>query len=30
LIFTPVFYVVSRWFAERTRRRAEPAVQPAE
>jgi multidrug efflux pump subunit AcrB len=30
LIFTPVFYVVSRWIAERTRRRAEPAVQPAE
>jgi multidrug efflux pump subunit AcrB len=31
LIFTPVFYVVSRWFAERTsRRRAAPAVQPAE
>jgi hydrophobe/amphiphile efflux-1 (HAE1) family protein len=31
LIFTPVFYVVSRWVAERTsRRRAEPVVQPAE
>jgi multidrug efflux pump subunit AcrB len=31
LIFTPVFYVVSRWVAERTsRRRAEPAVHPAE
>jgi hypothetical protein len=31
LIFTPVFYVVSRWFAERTsRRRAAPVVQPAE
>ena len=31
LIFTPVFYVVSRWVAERaSRRRAEPAVHPAE
>src|SRR6185437_10411585 len=30
LIFTPVFYVVSRWLAERTRRRAEPAAHPAE
>ena len=32
LIFTPVFYVVCRWLAERSgRRRAEPAaVQPAE
>jgi multidrug efflux pump subunit AcrB len=31
LIFTPVFYVVSRWFAERaSRRRTESVVQPAE
>ncbi len=32
LIFTPVFYVVSRWMAEQLsrRRRAAPAVRPAE
>jgi hydrophobe/amphiphile efflux-1 (HAE1) family protein len=31
LIFTPVFYVVSRWAAERSsRRRAAPAARPAE
>ncbi len=31
LIFTPVFYVVSRWLAERLRRnRPEPAIHPAE
>ena len=31
LIFTPVFYVVSRWIAERlSRRRAAPAAHPAE
>ena len=31
LIFTPVFYVVGRWLAERgARRRAHPASQPAE
>jgi hydrophobe/amphiphile efflux-1 (HAE1) family protein len=31
LIFTPVFYVVSRWSAERMRRhRLDPAVHPAE
>src|SRR5436190_3244110 len=31
LIFTPVFYVVSRWSAERLRRRRpDPAVHPAE
>ena len=31
LIFTPVFYVVSRWVAQRGgRRRVEPAVHPAE
>ena len=31
LIFTPVFYVVSRWLAERMRRgRPEPASHPAE
>jgi hydrophobe/amphiphile efflux-1 (HAE1) family protein len=31
LIFTPVFYVVSRWSAERLRhRRPDPAVHPAE
>lgn len=31
LIFTPVFYVVSRWIAERLQRRpARPAPQPAE
>ena len=30
LIFTPVFYVVSRWSAERLRRRPAPAHHPAE
>jgi len=30
LIFTPVFYVVSRWSAERLRRRTAPAQHPAE
>ncbi|MEI8152716.1 MAG: efflux RND transporter permease subunit, partial [Hyphomicrobiales bacterium] len=31
LIFTPVFYVVSRWAALRMRRRSpDPAVHPAE
>ena len=31
LLFTPVFYVVSRWIAELTRRRrAGAATQPAE
>jgi multidrug efflux pump subunit AcrB len=31
LIFTPVFYVVSRWFTEwARRRRATPKPQPAE
>jgi hypothetical protein len=30
LIFTPVFYVVSRWFAERLRRRPAAAHHPAE
>jgi hydrophobe/amphiphile efflux-1 (HAE1) family protein len=30
LIFTPVFYVVSRWSAERLRRRPVPAQNPAE
>jgi hypothetical protein len=31
LIFTPVFYVVSRWAAERlNRRKVEPAPHPAE
>jgi hydrophobe/amphiphile efflux-1 (HAE1) family protein len=30
LIFTPVFYVVSRWFAEKLQRRPRPAPQPAE
>jgi hydrophobe/amphiphile efflux-1 (HAE1) family protein len=30
LIFTPVFYVVSRWVAGAARRRARPAAQPAE
>ena len=30
LIFTPIFYVVSRWLAEKTsRRRAAPAAPPA-
>jgi len=28
LIFTPIFYVVSRWIAEKTRRRV-PAAPPA-
>jgi hypothetical protein len=29
LIFTPAFYVVCRWIAEKTRRRkAEPATAP--
>ncbi|MGE5536457.1 MAG: efflux RND transporter permease subunit, partial [Acidobacteriota bacterium] len=30
LIFTPVFYVVSRWIALRAKRRAAPVSQPAE
>ena len=30
LIFTPVFYVVSRWLAERLTWRRKPAPQPAE
>jgi len=30
LIFTPVFYVVTRWVADLARRRARPAPQPAE
>jgi multidrug efflux pump subunit AcrB len=30
LIFTPVFYVASRWFAEKLRRRPKPAPQAAE
>ena len=31
LIFTPVFYVVTRWLAERTSRmKAQPAPHPAE
>jgi multidrug efflux pump subunit AcrB len=31
LIFTPVFYVVTRWLAERMRRkRSEPVPHPAE
>jgi len=30
LIFTPVFYVVSRWLAERLTWRRKPATQPAE
>jgi hydrophobe/amphiphile efflux-1 (HAE1) family protein len=30
LIFTPVFYVVSRWFAGGLERRADPAPHPAE
>ncbi len=30
LIFTPVFYVVSRWAASRAKKRAAPASQPAE
>jgi uncharacterized protein (DUF2062 family) len=30
LIFTPIFYVVSRWLAEKSRRRrAAPAAPPA-
>jgi hypothetical protein len=30
LLFTPVFYVISRWIAGLTRRRARGAAQPAE
>jgi hydrophobe/amphiphile efflux-1 (HAE1) family protein len=30
LIFTPVFYVVSRWLAEKLQRRPRPLPQPAE
>jgi multidrug efflux pump subunit AcrB len=30
LIFTPVFYVVSRWLAEKMQRRPRPVPQPAE
>jgi multidrug efflux pump subunit AcrB len=30
LIFTPLFYVVSRWLAEKIQRRPRPAPQPAE
>ena len=30
VIFTPAFYVITRWLAERTQRRAKPAAHPAE
>jgi hypothetical protein len=30
VIFTPVFYVATRWVAEHLRRRVQPAPHPAE